>query len=139
MSYFNELAGGPENGHAHLVDSNIDWGQDLLQLKRWLEEHPEAQPLHLAYFGGFDPRVAGIEFTLPARGTIAADGSAVVPPKLAPGYYAVSVCLLRGMRFMVFDGKGAREHLDDHYFAYFLNYTPLAKIGFSIYVYRIEP
>jgi hypothetical protein len=24
MSYFNEIAGGPDNGHAHLVDSNID-------------------------------------------------------------------------------------------------------------------
>ena len=30
MSYFNELVGGPRNGHAHLIDSNIDWGQDLL-------------------------------------------------------------------------------------------------------------
>ncbi len=26
ISYFNELAGGPENGSAHLLDSNIDWG-----------------------------------------------------------------------------------------------------------------
>ena len=41
LSYFNELAGGPTCGHAHLggagADSNIDWGQDLLYLKRWLE------------------------------------------------------------------------------------------------------
>jgi hypothetical protein len=28
LSYFNELAGGPTNGHRHLLDSNIDWGQD---------------------------------------------------------------------------------------------------------------
>jgi hypothetical protein len=45
LSYFNELAGGPENGHAHLVDSNIDWGQDLLYLKAWIDEHPEARPI----------------------------------------------------------------------------------------------
>ncbi|MBF6596556.1 MAG: glycosyltransferase family 39 protein, partial [Thermaceae bacterium] len=51
LSYFNELAGGPANGHAHLVDSNIDWGQDLLYLKRWLDEHPEARPFGLAYRG----------------------------------------------------------------------------------------
>ncbi len=49
LSYFNELVGGPIHGHAHLHDSNIDWGQDLLYLKRWLDEHPEAQPIGLAY------------------------------------------------------------------------------------------
>ena len=32
LSYFNEAAGGPAGGHNHLVDSNIDWGQDLLFL-----------------------------------------------------------------------------------------------------------
>ena len=30
LSYFNELAGGPRRGDAHLIDANIDWGQDLL-------------------------------------------------------------------------------------------------------------
>lgn len=30
LSYFNELAGGPLNGPAHLLDANVDWGQDLL-------------------------------------------------------------------------------------------------------------
>jgi len=34
MSYFNELAGGPKNGPAHLLHSNVDWGQDLLFLER---------------------------------------------------------------------------------------------------------
>src|SRR5439155_22186730 len=50
LSYFNELAGGPENGPAHLLDANIDWGQDLLELKRWSDAHPAARPFHLAYF-----------------------------------------------------------------------------------------
>jgi len=35
LSYFNESVGGPAGGHAHLIHSNIDWGQDLLYLKRW--------------------------------------------------------------------------------------------------------
>jgi len=30
LAYFNELAGGPENGWRHLLGSNFDWGQDLL-------------------------------------------------------------------------------------------------------------
>jgi len=48
MSYFNEIAGGPDNGHAHLVDSNIDWGQDVFFLKKWMDEHPEARPMKVA-------------------------------------------------------------------------------------------
>ena len=56
--HFNELVGGPKGGPNHLVDSNVDWGVDLLFLKKWLDEHPEASPLGLAYFGMFDPRVA---------------------------------------------------------------------------------
>ncbi len=67
LSYFNELAGGPTGGSAELLHSNIDYGQDLLYLKRWLDEHPEARPLGLAYYGYFDPHVAGIEFTLPPK------------------------------------------------------------------------
>ena len=37
LSYFNRLAGGPEQGWKYLVDSNIDWGQDLPALKRLIE------------------------------------------------------------------------------------------------------
>src|SRR5262249_51727095 len=29
LAYFNELAGGPSQGYRHLVDSSLDWGQDL--------------------------------------------------------------------------------------------------------------
>ena len=36
LAYFNELAGGPANGYRHLVDSSLDWGQDLPKLKEWL-------------------------------------------------------------------------------------------------------
>ncbi len=33
LSFFNALAGGPEGGRRFFVDSNLDWGQDLLRLK----------------------------------------------------------------------------------------------------------
>ncbi len=35
LSYFNVLAGGPDNGHKLLIDSNLDWGQN----DRFLERH----------------------------------------------------------------------------------------------------
>lgn len=33
IAYFNEAVGGTPQGHHHLVDSNLDWGQDLLYLE----------------------------------------------------------------------------------------------------------
>ncbi|MEW4528340.1 hypothetical protein [Maioricimonas sp. JC845] len=30
IAYFNEAAGGPQNGHRHLLGSSVDWNQDLL-------------------------------------------------------------------------------------------------------------
>jgi hypothetical protein len=32
LSYFNQMAGGPSQGYTHLVDSSLDWGQDLARL-----------------------------------------------------------------------------------------------------------
>lgn len=50
LSYFNELAGGPENGIAYFADANLDWGQDLKGLKRYMDEKGIRQ-IHLVYYG----------------------------------------------------------------------------------------
>ncbi|ODT64241.1 hypothetical protein ABS71_13445 [bacterium SCN 62-11] len=50
LSFFNGLSAGRSIG----LDSNSDWGTDLLRLKFWMERnHP--QPLALLYFGHPDP------------------------------------------------------------------------------------
>jgi len=41
LAYFNDFVGGPAIGHKYLLRSSMDWGQDWLYLRRWLEEHPE--------------------------------------------------------------------------------------------------
>jgi hypothetical protein len=46
ISYFNELAGSPDNWHRCLSGSNIDWGQDLYKLKDWITKNPDAKPLY---------------------------------------------------------------------------------------------
>ena len=38
LAYFNEAAGGPENGHKHLLHSNLDWGQDLLLIRELADD-----------------------------------------------------------------------------------------------------
>jgi 4-amino-4-deoxy-L-arabinose transferase-like glycosyltransferase len=38
IAYFNELAGGPENGYRWLADSNLDWGQNLTRVQEYARE-----------------------------------------------------------------------------------------------------
>jgi hypothetical protein len=59
LAYFNELGGGPANGYKELVDSNLDWGQDL---KQWLVEHNVTGPVALCYLGMADPRYYQIAY-----------------------------------------------------------------------------
>src|SRR5262249_14909483 len=134
MSYFNEAAGGPDRGAEHLIDSNIDWGQDLLFLKKWLDQHPEARPLGLAYYNLVDPRTVGIDFYLPPRG----EGPDYVRRwRPRPGYYAVDVNFVRGGTFYVIDGEGRFEHVSVHDYEYFRFFQPIAKAGYSIFIYHI--
>jgi 4-amino-4-deoxy-L-arabinose transferase-like glycosyltransferase len=142
LSYFNELAGGPENGSAHLVDSNIDWGQDLFFLRDWLKAHPEARPIKLAYFGFFDPRVAGIEFTPPPPGptrpgdTSKPDAQEEGPH---PGWFAVSMTMLRGYEYSIHDGRGGLHGSPLNNYTYFQRFQPVGRAGWSIYIYHITP
>jgi 4-amino-4-deoxy-L-arabinose transferase-like glycosyltransferase len=59
LTYFNLLAGGPARGHRVLVDSNLDWGQDLPRLKAWMERHG-VEEVQLAYHGTDDPERLGL-------------------------------------------------------------------------------
>lgn len=58
LTYFNPISGGPSQGYKHLVDSSLDWGQDLPGLKDWLEKNhlnDGATPVYLLYFGTARP------------------------------------------------------------------------------------
>lgn len=127
LSYFNELAGGPDNGWQWLTESNIDWGQDLLFLKRWVDEHPEARPLGLAYYGGIDPHLAGLDYRLAPDQR---DG-----PR--PGWYAVSVNFVCGASFSGYDERGQKVRFPAGAYTYFRRFTPVAKAGYSIFIYYI--
>jgi len=40
MAYANEAWGGAANTHKYLSDSSVDWAQQLLHVKRWVDAHP---------------------------------------------------------------------------------------------------
>lgn len=54
IAYFNGIV-RPENAYRHLVDSSLDWGQDLPGVRRYIETHHPTGPAYLAYFGSASP------------------------------------------------------------------------------------
>jgi len=127
ISFFNLLAGGPDNGWRVLVDSNIDWGQDLERLAHWLNEN-EVNRVWLSYFGEGRPEYYGISY----------DGLDSFPPRLmnpnarpfyphdpAPGWYAISATTLQGVHFAEHDLLRT-----------FRDRAPDDKVGYSIFLYE---
>lgn len=96
LPYFNQIAAGPGRGYEHLVDSSLDWGQDLPGLKRWIENHrtvDDRTPIYLAYFGTADPRWYAInaEMILPEN------QFSTTPSHLTRGTYCISATLLQSV------------------------------------------
>ncbi len=94
LAYFNESVGGPANGYKHMVDSSLDWGQDLPELKSWISQLPSDQAqrsnLYLAYFGTARPAYYGIDATILPEERYGAPLSS-----LGPGIYCVSATILQ--------------------------------------------
>ncbi len=120
LAYFNELAGGPARAHRIAVDSNLDWGQDLGTLARFLEQRGNP-PVHLAYFGPEKPERYGIRAT-PLRGC-----------EPVAGLVAISATLLRGVYGVNAPFRPAPEGCFD----WLLAREPIAQPGYSILVYDV--
>jgi hypothetical protein len=93
VAFFNPIAGGTRGGIAWLGDSNLDWGQDLIELAEWRKQNPEGT-LYLCYFGSADPNAFGVEYTNLPGGYLW--GPPAELPK-APGVIAISATHLQGI------------------------------------------
>src|SRR6202012_4066994 len=81
IPYANEAWGGQRNVHNLLSDANVDWGQQLFQVKQWQDKHPN-QECWFAYFARpeIDPGVYGIRcHALPTLDTQYLGGSEIIP------------------------------------------------------------
>ena len=127
LSYYNELAGGTENGYKYAVDSNYDWGQDLKRLKKYLDDN-HIENFYIDYFGGsnldyyfgdryvkWESRTPGSEF-----------------PK--GNYLAVSVSSMQGGRALACPEFDQRTD----YYDWLSNYELIARAGTSIFIYYID-
>jgi hypothetical protein len=99
LAYFNELDGGPDSAYQHVVDSSLDWGQDLPTLQTWLAEQglsgEKHDPVYLSYFGTARPEAYGVRATpLPS---FPDHWSPHEPEPLQPGVYCISATMLQGV------------------------------------------
>jgi hypothetical protein len=133
LAFFNELAGGPDGGWRYLVDSNLDWGQELPALKAYLDRQGTSR-VYLSWFGSTYPHLYGLDldyrllpshfaYPYPADAAFSAYNP-VYPP---PGVYAICATNLQGV------GLAAGD-----VFAGFRDVEPVARIGHSIFIYDVE-
>ncbi|MBI5426615.1 MAG: glycosyltransferase family 39 protein [Opitutae bacterium] len=94
LTFFNALAGGPSGGHRFLVDSSLDWGQNLPDLRRWLAANAGDARVYLSYFGSDEPARLGIHATRIGDGYFDHAPSRPVLPALEPGLYCISATML---------------------------------------------
>jgi hypothetical protein len=116
ISYFNELIGGPKQGYKYLLDSNIDWGQDLILLKRYLDQRG-LDFIYFHYFGTANPRAYGIEHASPPNNDQIASMT---------DFHGTIAISLSGL----YSQSGEYRWL--------LDYEPVTTIGYSIRIYDID-
>ncbi len=128
LAYFNELAGGPDNGWRYLADSNTDWGQAYNDLARFQREHGLG-PVRLSAFVVFyDPAIYGVEYE--PLTPLGGDTPPVFPSRFAPppGDYVISATTLDGIPLV-----------DPEMYSWFRLREPEAKIGHVLFYYHVPP
>jgi 4-amino-4-deoxy-L-arabinose transferase-like glycosyltransferase len=131
LSYMNQLGGGSAGGYRQLVDSNYDWGQDLVKLRRWLDENKIDEPINLCYFGTADPRYYGIRHRNLFLGYEYEPDNGFAAR--VPGVLAISATNYAGSAW---DAQAREE------WRRFLEATkarPIGRAGQSILIYRLPP
>lgn len=124
LAYFNEVAGGPYLARNILLDSNLDWGQDLGRLKQYMSDH-EIDRIGLGYFGCVDPKLYGINYS-------------IAPFEPHPGLYAISANYLSGLPPAITYLEEKSVFSPPGHWNWFDDFQPIARVGSSIYIFKIE-
>jgi len=117
LSYFPSYVGGPAQGYRYLVDSSLDWGQDLPALRTTLEQRHYTKVL-FAYFGTASPAAYGLR-AAPWRTATDAEVAAC-------DWVAISATELQGV-------YGSRAQ-----FSPFRSLAPTARAGYTIFLYDLS-
>lgn len=112
LAYFNPIAGdAPER---LLVDSNLDWGQDLYRVGGVMKQM-HIDSLRLAYYGSAPLAAAGVR-----------NARLLEPDERPRGWIAASATMLAGV-----GGDGAYEWLNE--------LRPIGRVGASMVLFYVPP
>ena len=139
LTYFNQVAllrpswapagqaGYIPGGHNYVVDSNLDWGQDVKRLAKWVEKN-NIQKISLDYFGWADQNYYLKDKLVWITAGKYKNAREFLADNPEGGYIAVSASFY----------MGSREKPETSY-AWLENYKPVTVIGNSIFVWYIPP
>lgn len=121
LAFISEYGPERDRNHTVLVDSSLDWGQGLIELRDFMRDH-DIPSVYLSYFGSARPEGYGIEyvplasfFPLPLR----------TPPAVPPEWAVISATNLQGV------------YLPSDPFAQFRSAEPAAVLGHTLLVYHL--
>jgi hypothetical protein len=139
IGFFNSPARALAQPEEWLVDSNLDWGQDLYALRKWWQSQDHDGTLTVAYFGGVPAEAAGFETQIPpVPRHFGLPQSLLRDDRFHVGWYAFSVNFVTA-----FDPAARQDHL---------GFTPSAnpiwkvlgagqpdyRVGSSILVFHLD-
>lgn len=137
LTYFNEFAllrpkategqaGYISGGHNYVVDSNLDWGQDLKRLADWVDKN-NIKKISLDYFGWADQSYyLGKKFNW-IRSSQYTNAKDFLRDNPNGGYIAVSATFYQ------------QSISSDKNYGWLEDYKPIIVIGNSIFVWEISP
>jgi len=120
LAYFNQTVGGSKNGYKYVTDSNVDWGQDLKRLEKFVSDN-DIQKIRVDYFGGGDVQHYLGDKAIMWHSALGQE----------PGWYAISATFLQNsLYYKITEGIPDYEWLRER--------TPTAEIGGSILIYKVD-
>lgn len=113
IGYFSGLLGGTRQGHRYLLDSNLDWNQDIWRLRGFLN-HQRFPVVHMALFG-----------SIPQNRVFPEAGPVLTDQDIANGVMPKDVIVMSAGQ--LYNAPGP--------FHWLQKYTPAWRIGSAIYIY----
>jgi len=128
IAYSNEIAGGPSETHRYFTDSNTDWGQQLKQVKLYVDAHQ----IHDCWFAYFvTPFIVPPDYGIPCKVLPTYDSDSVKAQYPVPAHISgpvfISAGTLTGFEF----GSNVLNPYRD-----FQARRPVAMIGHGVFVYE---
>lgn len=137
LSYVSVIGGGPSKAYKIIVGSNLDQGQDLLELKEYMAKN-RIDKIKLSYWGSVDPKDYGINYEyLPSpyfqpwqnnyTHIVLNTKNIYEDCSERKGLIAISITNLQNVHL-----------LNKTCYNWLKSYEPVHRIGYSIFVYDIK-